>query len=669
MSISRRVEGRSSSCTLPRKFSEGVELLARLQRRQIFKQVADRLHVQRRGGGFVGVDAVILLLLAFTRTMFEGGIRGFCADVADYSEHLGRIAGRSSLMGSSALSKLPAAVKVEDLAEFGRWFLLEGSGAASILHNPAFLPRNARGEPCHVFWYDPTREAFRQRRLEEHPDRPRSKRRAAASGKPGHKGRKRGEIVSSVGMLQHVSGIWLDATLVVGNGAPREQFASAIKTVARTCAHLKHPLRRSLIVGDGEFADLPYLDIAHRAGVPLLSRCSRYKLLESPHVLHLLAQAEWRPVPSGGTGPQRWACDLGIVELPPGEGTRGPNGEVYAPIPARIVVTRRADDGRVGKLVGGERLELFVALGVLSEEWPAEDLVAAFFARSAIENSFSAIDEETEMDRTVSYQPGGQLLAVLCAAFVWNDRLVRGFSAAKQPTATHARLPLAGRVTPPPPLDVGSLPSEPPVIEAAKAVPPPPTNSTADPLDEALAKCNIVNQVARRKLTWDASTRILTNAHGEEFHFAHADLSPRDSGLRFVSRTQRKLITVAIARPAVEGVRQALATGRPPRTERRPHVRPHEWPITALPPRPPDTAPPEWPLHDPTSARRAAVQSALKLVVRAAFVVTAPEPAGTHDGLFYRSIRHRRHGRMTWAEQTACQAATTAATVRTRKTA
>lgn len=628
---------------LPGELSEGAEILGEFLRNGVVDQVAERLRVRRRAGSYIGLDAVLLLLLAFTRTVWLGGVRGFCDAYKPLFVPLGALAGRSSIMSSTALSSLLAAVDVTNVVAFAPWFLVDASGIKDLLRDEKLLPIDASGRPWQVFWYDPTREAYRQRRLSEGADAPHARRRAARIARPGHRGRKRGEVVATYGLVQHVTGAWVGATLVEGNGAPREQFESALSAVIDTRERVEAHRERIVMVCDGEFGDVPYLDAAQHAGVALVTRCSRYNLLESAIVRRFLASADWRPVPSGGTGTHRLACDLGVVALPAGESTRRSDGSRYDPVQVRIVVTRRADSGsKVGSLLGGERLELFVASDVPADAWPAEDVVALYFARSAQENSFSHVDQELHVDATVSYELGGQLLAAVCALFVWNRRLGQG--AGLHGPLAHVRGALP---TPPsaplPPLDVGQIEDTPPRKPSPKPASP--------DLAAELVAADIAPLVAARGWTWLADACEVVDASGERFAFAHVVLSRKESAVRFHSVTGRRTRQLAVSRLLATRLKRATAAARStPAKDRRPHVHAASWPITQLPPRAPNLASPTWSMFSGRAARRAAIVAFRARSFRLIGRIATPTPTITHP-LFHQSAACRRHARLTWNEQ------------------
>lgn len=472
---------------LPASLSEGVLWLERLRRSGELDAIGDRLRVARRPG-YAGIDAFVFLLLFFTARPTLGGLRGFAEDHAEWAGVLGAVGGRQRLMSASALSRLLDAVRAEELRSVGRWLLREATGAMEVLRSPAVQARDARGEAWHVFDYDPTREAFRHRDLARGGERPRADRRTEGLAAPGHRGRKRGEVILTQGMLIHQgSGVWLDATIGAGNGDTRGQLASAVEAVAETCAGLGHPVGRALVIADGEFGGVPSLTIAKESGVAFLTRLSRYELLDVPEVRARLAAADWEEVPDCDAGPRRIAADLGTISVPAGETTLRGDGRRYDPVEVRVVVSRYEDtgerrQGQRGCRIGDGAYETYAALGLDAAAWSAADLVGGYYRRCGQENRFAQADRELGVDVAFSFRPGGHLLALLCALFVWNGRIAEGVrrnSALPAPVQA-AR---AARVVPAP----VELREGPPLPEAHASLPDEPVRAVGLPTADVLA--------------------------------------------------------------------------------------------------------------------------------------------------------------------------------------
>src|SRR5262249_36603799 len=141
-----------------------------------------------------------------------------------------------------------------------------------------------------------------------------------------------------------------------------------------------------------------------------------------------LQNAVWERVEDSGTGPVRYAAEVGTVMLPAGEKTVRDDGTPFDPVPVRLVVSRydtQGDQGR-GHRIGDHRYELYVAVPVRPEEFAAADVVAAFYARCGQECAFQQQERTFGMQRVFSNHPAGQLLAWIVAFFIWNLRLAAG---------------------------------------------------------------------------------------------------------------------------------------------------------------------------------------------------------------------------------------------------
>jgi hypothetical protein len=198
--------------------------------------VAEEFRVARKAGGFVGVDAVVFLLAFFASGWRLGGLRGFAEVQRPFATVMGALVGRARMMGQASLSRLLEVVAVRDARALCRRLLRDHVDALEVLRSPAVQTTDARGAAWHVFDFDPNREVYRRQDLARAEDRPTGARRTDALAAPGHCGRKRGEVVLSQGLLAHQgSGLWLDASVQVGNGDPRALLEGALAAAAACC--------------------------------------------------------------------------------------------------------------------------------------------------------------------------------------------------------------------------------------------------------------------------------------------------------------------------------------------------------------------------------------------------------------------------------------------------
>ena len=419
----------------PEWLNEGVALLLHLVATGRWNVLAERLRVQRQGG-YSGIDGFLFLLLYFGSGQKQS-ISKFSQRVGRRGKKLAAVGGRKALPTQSSMSRILSAVDQDMVRKLAPWVLLEATGALELLQHPVMQTTDANGEGWHVFDYDPTKTVLRQRSLPRGEDLPPPRRLTDDFAKPGYTGRKRGEVQVSRAALQHAgSGLWLEGRLSAGNGEVRASLKSAIHVTTDVCEKLGHPKQRALLRCDGEFGSVPYLSMCLEEGLPALSRLNRPKLLDQAEVRRRIAEGTWYMVPDSGSGPRRSAMDLGMVTVRPGRNSVRDDGTAFEPIEVRVVVSRYEREGQPdhGRVIDGWQYELFAALQMPADAWPAPDVVAMYYGRGSEENRFAQEDRELGLDRIFSYNLGGQELASLVGLMVWNLRVVHGFHLNPPPT-------------------------------------------------------------------------------------------------------------------------------------------------------------------------------------------------------------------------------------------
>lgn len=546
---------------LPASLAAGAAMVADLSASGALRAIGDEFRVTRRAGGFAGVDAVIFLLAFFGSGWQLGGLRGFAEAHVAYGPVLGAIAGRVRLMGQASLSRLLDSVSVDGARDLGRRLLRDHVGSLEVLRSCAVQSTDARGDAWHVFDFDPNREVYRRRELARAEQRPAGARRTESLAAPGHRGRKRGEVVQTQGMLSHHgSGLWLDAGVAAGNGDPREMLRGALLAVVECCDALGHPRERALVRTDGEFRGVPSFAAAKSAGVAFLTRLSRYEMLDDPIVLKRLFEARWERVDDAGGGPVRIAADLGLVALKAGETTLDDSGQRFAPVEVRVIVSAYScsDDGRDssrrGHRIGDTMFEMFGAVGLSADAWSAADTVCAYYGRCAQENRFAQADRELGIDRNFSFEAGGHLLAVVCALATWNWRIVQAVR--KQPLPRPAQ----------PPARIVASANAPEIlaqfVQHAPVEPVEPRSPDAlTELDAAMADAAIHGALLARALPWDAVERVITDSAGDAWELGSAVVNKGVPNLTFARREpdgRRRHRSVAVPIDALLRVQAAM---------------------------------------------------------------------------------------------------------------
>ena len=544
---------------IPDDLAQGVDLIARLQKWGELENIADSLRV-RREGGYSGLDAFVFFLYYFAAGA-KGGLRGFCSRLARIRHQLSAVAGRSNLPSSAAISRTLAKVDPSILRDNSTALLVDCTGLGPVLAHPTVRCRDALGEDWHVFDLDGTVTVLRHRALPSLDGTPEGTRRSAAFASAGYPGRKRGDVQLHRSTLQHNgSGAWLAAHLERGNGDHRTDLPAALKVVQQFADRVDHPLSRCVVRADGAYGSTPDLHCFRAAQVPFVTRFTRPKLFRQPDVLERLNNATWCCVPDSGGGPERWAADLGVVTVLPGKHTRRADGSEYSAVDVRIVASRFArtrDEATRGQLIGDWQVELFAA-DLDPSAWPASDVVAAYFGRTAIENRFLQEDRELGLDRIFSYHLPGQEFASLVGLFVWNLRIALGFAANPPPADREPQQHRAeSEKDPPPPLfDPQSLTQPEPPANIA-----PPIASLEEKerhLGEVLDKVDWT-AVLRKRPDWrrEEGTPMMVCPEGAKLTLTTAEAQRAADKLRMVFRAPPRVCMVCPRRP------ECLASRRP----------------------------------------------------------------------------------------------------------
>ena len=481
-----RTSRRSSAQSLPDDLKLGTTLLAGLHGRGLLTRVGEWLPLSRRGGHGAGpLFAFSLLFLAAGR---RWGIRPFALALgAALNGLVAPLLGYRSLPTAASLSRALGGLEHSTVRAFLDRLLTADAETSALLNSPHVRHRDAHGRGWHVLDFDPTVEAFRQRGLPEDPSLPEASR--ISPGTPGYTGHKRGELRIRHLPLQHAgSSVWL-AYRLDATGSSVLPLLAELLAVGRSVLDRVSP-GEIVARADGEFGSVGAMRTCLAARVHILTRLSRYALLDREEVIAAMVSATWRPVPTDGSGPRREAADLGLFTLYPDDHAQDAAG---GPVEVRVIVSRfaRSSAPDHGILRDGFQLEIF-ATSLPSDAWPAEDLVALYFGRSAMENRFAQEDREIGIDRTFSYHPPGQEWMSGIGLFLWNVLAGRGVAAAPLPPevpaqAHRAQMP-ASEPTPPSAPEPGSAVSVAPVLRtdtsAPESVQPAAPSHPPDPPEE-----------------------------------------------------------------------------------------------------------------------------------------------------------------------------------------
>jgi hypothetical protein len=431
MSGNRRVvsvERKRSAGELPSGFGESALVVRWLQARGHWDELVAKPQV-RREGGFVGVD-VLLFLLLFFATGVHRSLKRFGHWTAPYRKELAGLGGRKAFATPSSISRYLSAVQFADVRALTQRLLVETCDATALLQHPAAATYDTEGAAWHTFDWDGTSTVVRHRALPLGDDLPEPVRRSAQTGSAGYTGRKRGEIRFMRATLQHAgTGLWLDAVLSPERSDTAASLPSALDAIDATCRKAGLARDRVVLRTDGCGGNVPFITACRKRQTPFVTRSAHYGLLKAPAIVEALRQATWYEVPSSGSGPTRFAAELGDVLLHSSKNTTTDEGERFEAVRARMVVSRfaTAQKSGAGVVIDGWQYELY-ATDLPAEAWPAAETVELYYGRCGQENRFAQEDRELELDRIFSYNLPGQELATVVALFLWNWRTTVGFA-------------------------------------------------------------------------------------------------------------------------------------------------------------------------------------------------------------------------------------------------
>jgi hypothetical protein len=401
------------------------------------------------------MPTMLLFFLALFTGSFSRSIKTACRELnRPRNRLLAAFAGLEKFPEQSSVSRFLVRATQAPLEEAMGWMLVfSHPGLRELLTHPAAACRDTFGEPWHLFDLDPTATVLRQRAVSEDDEYPPAERPSDSIARAGYMGRKRGDVLFRRTVLQHAgSTLWLGSWLRPGSGGSRETFAAAIKTVVQCCEFAGVDKERAVLRIDGEGGNVPTLTACMEAGIGYVTRCVHASLLERSDVRRKMMAGSWFEVADTGSGPRRYALDLGELELFPSSNTLRDDGTPYEPVRTRIVLSRYAacEKSSSGVFIDNVMYELF-ATSLTSAAWPAEEIVALYCQRAAQENQFAREDKELGLDTVFNYHPPGQGLVTLIGLLVWNLELLMGLRLAEQELKSESFPPASFRQSRPAP--------------------------------------------------------------------------------------------------------------------------------------------------------------------------------------------------------------------------
>jgi hypothetical protein len=415
-------------CQLPDWASMFLNIADSLLESGFLDELSRRIRVQREGG-YTAVD-IFLFVLAYFTAELGGGFSEFSDTSRAYTEQLGAVGGRKRLPTQSSVSRFLDAVPEECGADVDTmaWILVEATGAAKIINRPEAAVFDTERGQWHCFDVDGTLKCLRHRALPEEDSMimPDADRRAGSDlAVPGYSGRKRGQVQLCRLLVQHGgSGSWIALACSPGSDDLDESVALAVESVSRVCGLAGIHRERAILRFDGFYGSWQTIGACEERSHRYVVRWKWYQLLHDSRVVELMEQGQWIRVPDSGSGPKRYAMDVGYL-MPESDCAIGLSADGRR---TRVVVTRHRNeaDRGIGEVLGGWRYEVFVT-NLPDGLWPAPEVVACYYGRVGQENRFAQLNRELELDRIFSYSLAGQRLVTLFGLFWWNLQTVKGW--------------------------------------------------------------------------------------------------------------------------------------------------------------------------------------------------------------------------------------------------
>lgn len=275
---------------LPSQIIQGALVLCDIEERGIVDDIAERIRI-RRQGGYPGVD-IFLLLLIFLASSPHGGIRPFWKHLKPVGKRVAGLARRKTLPSPSATSRALSSVETDLIQPQTAWLPTEAPQIEEVLKHPSVLHFDAKGSGWHGFDLDPTVTTLRQRALPMGDDLPEPMRRAEETGKPGHSGRKRGDVHCRRVDVQHAgAGAFVHAHMHQGNGNETADLDIDTCSVTTLRDRMGWPKEHILIRADGEFGTVPYFHVFRKHRLPFITRANYPSLYDDSNVLDRLRTA------------------------------------------------------------------------------------------------------------------------------------------------------------------------------------------------------------------------------------------------------------------------------------------------------------------------------------------------------------------------------------------
>jgi hypothetical protein len=417
---------------LPSGFNCAERVVSHCKESGLFAELKEIFRLDRCKGS-QGIDLFVFVVTFFAVGQLRGGFRKFADTKRVEGGKIAAVGGRDGMMSQAAVSRALSAVNMP-LARKLSSVLTASLARPELFAHPAVQNMDALGEPWHVFDFDPTVSAYRQRALPQGEGLPEAKRLSTELASPGTAGRKRGKVVMRRCTLQHRgTRFWWLTDLCPGPGDWRDQLENAHHELDRIAELNGVDRARTILVTDGETHGTPQVQIGRQFKGKFLTRRSFYKPLKDDDVRLELEARTWSSVRDSGSGPKRQATEFGELDG------------------IRLVVSRRQASKKSGAgiVFDGHLYEVF-ATNLDERTWPAAELVTLYYERAGIENYFLLEDRERALDHLYSKNLAGMWVVCAVALWLWNLEVLLGIEAhgGLEPLAETERVALeSGKAT------------------------------------------------------------------------------------------------------------------------------------------------------------------------------------------------------------------------------
>ena len=412
------------STLLPEWARKGAILLWWMEKLGIVDMICKLLRFPRRHGLYHPIDFFWFAVLAFSAEEYRS-FHAFFEACKPYRKLLAAAFGRKSFPDQSTACRFYRAVPLEVAIKVVEELILRTVTPFSEIWRKWCGIRDRLGQNWLVIDFDYQHLGIRLRALPKGEEFPPPIRMSDESARPGHTGHHRGELVQQHGKAMfRGSAQCLELLVEAGNPSMSEGISSVLEKIKALCERDDLDPGKMILVIDGEASSRRCLQLLAGSPVNFITRSDHYSLLDDPVLREKLNKGEWYKVRDSGSGPTRYAIDIGDLEVEV-EDESGHSRKVAV----RLVVSRFKPESLKpgpGRMLGDYQWEMF-ATKLRREAFGPEDVVRLYMGRASVENQYACNDRELYLDHLYCQRVGGQHLIQGIALAVWNLSILLGY--------------------------------------------------------------------------------------------------------------------------------------------------------------------------------------------------------------------------------------------------